>query len=159
MNARRALLACTLGSALACAPPGPGPRPDSDTTAPADPVLVDFALSCSLADERWTLTATADAWTGGGTLSWSADLTRVEVHEVRSVSAAPDGDADALRLVLPIVGDWREASPGSSTAMRCRQNPSYVFVLRALDGEASDCATGGPDPDALAALPGVIACP
>lgn len=149
------------GAALAtgCPFPGPGQGPGGEPLDPPPPLLVDFALTCDLDAERWTLEAEADSWSGGGELSWSADLEYVERHFVRSVRAAPDGTSDSLRSVLPIVGDWREATPGVSTAMRCGQDPSFVFVVFDRDGEVSDCEAGGPDPEGLGALPGIPTCP
>lgn len=142
----------------ACAFPG-GPSPDGQDDDFVPPALVSSSLTCDLDAERWTIEAETDAWTGGGTFAWSSDLESIEQHGVPSISAAEDGSADQLRLVLPIVSDWREASPGSSTAMRCGQDPSWALVVFDRFGEPADCATGGPDPTGLLALEGLPDCP
>lgn len=155
-----------VGGALLCLalagcpwPAGQGPYPTGQPVSVQPPNLTSFDLSCDLNAEHWVLTAEADAWTGGGQLSWSPDLYYVEQDHVGSTRTAPDGTSDELKLTLPIVGDWREAQPGVSTAIRCGQDPSWVFVLFDQTGQVSDCRSGGPDPDGLSHLPRVPSCP
>lgn len=138
-------------------PPGvPGPAPQPLELEP--PVIDSFALGCDVDDGRWTLDATTAWWTGGGRLLWRADGDWIESHRVPSVSAAPDGSDDELHLDLAIVSDWREASPGSSTAVRCALDPDWVFVVSDVQGELADCRAGGPDPQGFQALEGIPSC-
>jgi len=122
------------------------------------PLIASFELTCDVDEGRWRLEVESLSWTGGGRLYWSPDLAYVERHWVRSVSAEPDGSADRLVLDLHIVGDWREASPGSSTAIRCAQNPDLVFVLYDYEGESADCVAEGPHPEELMGLEGIPDC-
>jgi hypothetical protein len=122
------------------------------------PVIDSFELTCDVDAGRWRLEVESTSWTGGGRLYWSPDLAYVERHRVRSVSAEPDGSADRLVLDLDIVGDWREASPGTSTAIRCAQNPDLVFVLYDFEGEPADCVAEGPQPEELMEMEGVPDC-
>ncbi len=103
------------------------------------PALVELAWSCDADDEEWLLTATADAWSGGGALYLTVDGDYIEAHGVRSAEAAADGTSDELELELGIEADWREVSPGSSTAFTCGDAPSALFLLYDLEGDASDC--------------------
>lgn len=144
---------------VGCPWPGPGRYPTGEPIALEPPALTSFDLSCDLEAEHWVLQADADAWTGGGQLSWSPDLHYVEQHHVRSQQAAADGTSDHLGITLPIVGDWREAQADVSTAIRCGQDPSWIFVVFDTQGTITDCRSGGPDPEELSHLPDVPSCP
>jgi len=123
------------------------------------PVIETFELTCDVDAGRWRLEVETLSWTGGGRLTWSPDLSYVERHRVRSVSAEPDGSADRLLLDLDIVGDWREASPGTSTAIRCVQDPDLVFELYDPEGVRADCVAEGPHPATFMSLEGIPDCP
>jgi len=144
-------------SLLACTP---DPVDDSGSS-PFDlqpPQLSCVTLVCDVDASTWRLDAVATSWTGGGLLYWTPDGVYVESHPVRSRSAAPDGSSDELRLELDIVGDWREASSGNSTALRCTDDPSALFLLSATDGQVAQCSILG-DPAVWDGIEGPPSCP
>lgn len=114
--------------------------PPDDLPAPTAECLW---LTCDDDDERWRLDLTTAAWTGGAELLWTADGAWVEAHPVRSISAAPDGSDDILSLTLDQVGDWRQALPGSSTALYCSDAPASLTVVYDPEGRVADCVWRG----------------
>ena len=130
------LLACTTAAEL--------PATDTGSAAPV-PALTAATQSCDIDDAEWHFTAEADAWTGNGQVILSADGLYVEAHGLRSKTADGAGAWDQLSLDLNIVADWRDASPGSSTAFNCA-TPGLAGILRifALDGQTeADCRAFG----------------
>lgn len=124
---------------LACRVDGP-----ADPTGPlhpelTTPVIRSLVLGCDVDAEEWQLDVEASSWSAGGELWFTRDGDYVEVHAVRSRSAAPDGSSDLLRLELAIAADWRDASAGSVTAFRCSDAPAAIFLLHDLEGEVVDC--------------------
>ena len=112
---------------------------------------------------EWRLRIEATSWSGGGRMYWTPEGSYFEDHRVRSREAAADGSSDRLELDLDIVGDWREATQGVSTALRCTDDPDFLFVLRDLDDDDADCWHLGPglvdwfavaDPDCEAIVEG-----
>lgn len=124
---------------------------------PGEPSLTCLWLEC--ADDAWRIEATATAWTGGALLVWTPDGRWFEEHYVRSVEAAAGGDGDRLRLDLDVVGDWRQAEPGASTAVHCGDDPDVLFALLDLDEEVAGCAARGRDAAWWASVEGAPACP
>lgn len=134
-------LAVLLLLAIACI----GHPPDTEDVTPAltTPTIAAFAWTCDASANSRALDVTATSWTGGGSLFLTVDGGYVEDHPVRVVRSEPDGSAETLHLDLSIVGDWRDAASGASTAFLCADHPSLVFVLHDLAGDTSDCRTDG----------------
>jgi len=113
------------------------------------PSLTAVSVTCDVADAEWGFTATTDAWTGNGQVLLSADGAYVEKHTMYSKSAAADGSADALALMLTIEPDWRDVTVGSSTAFNCNE-AELTGILRvwSRDGtEQADCRAFGVSPE------------
>lgn len=119
-------------------PPASVPDPTVQLTPPE---LSEVSLTCDDDARRWTLEAQATSWTGGGRLTLaSGSSPYTEVHEVPSIAAAADGSGDRLRLRLSIAEDWRDASPGTSTAFLCSEPPAEAWLLLDdPDGNEVDC--------------------
>lgn len=144
---RAKLLAMLLPFLLLGCLPGPMP-PDVPGPLELRPAsITSLERDCDLELERWRFDVLADGWSGGGRLWMTVAGDYVEQHVVNSRRAAADGSSDELRLELPIVGDWREAVPDSSTAMHCSDDPNGLFALYDLDAETVlACRSWGPDP-------------
>jgi hypothetical protein len=128
---------------VGCVAPGTLPA-----DAPVDPVLTTPAIAamsvgCDPEASQWTVAAEATSWTGGGKLYWTVDADYVEVHPVGTKTAAPDGSSERLELVLPVAADWREVTPGGSTAFHCSDDVKWRFVLMDLDEVIVDCRYSG----------------
>lgn len=154
---RRALLA--FSPLTACL----GAAPDAvDTGEIPDrvPAIVSASVTCDADDAVWRFVVETDAWTGNGQVALSTDGDYVERHTMYSASAAADGSADHLELELDVVGDWRDANAGSSTAFNC-QEPDLAGVLRVYtrDGDdVADCRAFGDAPERWAAWDASLAC-
>lgn len=141
---------------VACGPTLPsGSGPTSDLRVPH---IVDARLECDPETATWLLEVHTDAWSGGGSSAWTTDARYVEVHPVPSVAAASDASADLLRLVLPVVVDWREARPGGGTDFDCASEPDVLLVLNDVRGEPVDCRQWGPDPEIWNEVEGLEPC-
>lgn len=126
---------------LACGPP-PGHDPSGQEWPVLEPPQAHCLwVSCDVDEELWTVEVQATSWTAGGELVWTLDGDYLELHPMRSVAAEADGSGDLLRASLSLTGDWREVSPGASTAMRCSDSPDLVVALFDPETESlSDCA-------------------
>ena len=143
----------------ACITPGSTTLPDP--LSGADPRISSVRWDCDPERSAWLFTIEADAWTGGGTAWIARDADRYEEHRIRSVKAAADGSSDILELELDVVADWRDASPGTSTAWRCADAASLTFqvAIKETSGDdQTDCRTWGASPDLWDAFAGVPAC-
>ena len=143
----------------ACITPGTTTLPDP--LSGDVPQIAAVRWACDTERSEWLFTIQADAWTGGGTAWIARDADRYEEHRVRSVKAAADGSSDTLELELDVVADWRDASPGSSTAWRCSDAASLTFqvAINEISGnDQADCRTWGADPELWSAFDRVDAC-
>ncbi len=130
---------------LACQSASPSPVPDEKSPGP--PSIVAASYACNSLTARWTFLVDTDAWTGNGQVVLSDDGNYIEVHPLRSLEAAADGSSDRLTLELGVVADWRDVSPGSSTAFNCNE-PGLAGLIRifATDGQTpTDCRIFGED--------------
>ena len=123
-----------------CVMPGPFGGHPSDPPIVDAPELVTIDLACKVDKDQWTLTAPADAWTGGGATLWSEDGEYVEQHDVPVVASKEDGSEDTLELDLTIVSDWREQSNDVSTVFTCGDHPNVAFTLLDTHGDAVSCS-------------------
>lgn len=113
---------------------------DSPPQIPPDPpTITAFEVACMRDADRWAITVDTALWTGGGAVWMTAGGTWSERHAIRSTRAASDGSTDHLDLKLPIVADWRDASPGSSTAFTCSDPTAWQLVVFTQAGEPADC--------------------
>lgn len=130
---------------LAC----PGLQSDTGVLDPEarDPLFTELSIVCDGAAGTWTITADADAWTGGGTLTLSADGDYVEAHPVNSTDAALDGTSDHLAGSLSVAADFRDVNEGSSTWFNCgTPQLQGLFVLYSRDAvQQTDCRRFGDD--------------
>ncbi len=96
-----------------------------------NPTIDDIVVQCRQGNTRWQIDVTTTGWTGNGLL-WLTDGQRYERHSLYSVSAAPDGSADQVRIQLDIVSDWRDAQSGRSTGFSCTEGtvPSVFVAIR-----------------------------
>ncbi len=127
--------------------PGPIPPADIPELAELEPPFIEtLSMECDVDRERWRLEVETAWWTGGGRLLMTADGEYIEQHAVRSIRAAGDGTSDLLRLDLGFVADFRDVSPGSTTAFTCATQPSALFVLLDPDGDTErECQLWGPN--------------
>lgn len=141
---------------LACAPIyDPGDPPP--TIPPDPPEITAFEVACKADADRWVVTVDTARWTGGGALWMTTGGAWFEEHALRSTKAASDGSIDHLEAKLPIVPDWRDASPGSSTAFTCAEAPGWLLVVFDRAGAPADCRVDDPD-GVLATVPDAPAC-
>jgi len=128
---------------LACA--SPAALSAQDNLVLHAPQFTDVSVSCDADAAKWHFTADTDAWTGNGQVILSADGNYVEAHGLRSKAADAQGAWDQLSLDLSIMADWRNASPGSSTAFNCL-TPGLSGILRVFEVDGSteaDCRAFG----------------
>src|SRR6185436_4887493 len=92
---------------VACFPRGDLPPDTVIRPVLVPPQITALDLACDVEGEKWTLSASASSWTGGGTLWFTEDGEYVEKHTVRTKSAEPDGSAETLGADIGIVSDWR----------------------------------------------------
>ena len=105
-----------------------------------NPNIEDFQIECE--DGQWRIEVWTDRWTGNGLL-WMADDSRYERHTLYSVSASPTGDSDRLRVLLPIVADWRDFQSGRSSGFDCTEQERiglFVGVRHPQTATITDCA-------------------
>jgi hypothetical protein len=127
------------------------------------PSIESISWGCSASEASWSVEVSTLEWTANGDL-WMAKATDyVEQHDLRSVSAAHDGSWDQLELELDIVSDWRDASPGSSTAFLCDDATVAEISFRLVvytpgSEESSDCRSWGALPTLFDTIEGVPAC-
>lgn len=131
------LLGCLPGAA-----PAESGLPLAGEAAERPPSWLWAAARCDTAAGAWTFEGEADAWTGGGWVWLTDGRGVVEDHRVPSVGAAPGGDADSLRLEVPIRVDFRE---DGGTAFGCAEPIYGVFEVDDLAGERADCGWFGLD--------------
>ncbi len=141
---------------LACAASTPTADTGPATPVSGDPTLQAATWGCSEDEDRWSLTAEANRWTGNGGLALTLDGLYVEEHEVRSVEAARDGTWDRLALDLEIVADPREVAPGERTAFLCDPPTrdglaARLWIHPPSSSAIADCWTWGPPVDWAAA--------
>ena len=159
--ARRGFLfALPISVLLGCLPASTDTQGPGDTQVPETktPAIVSFKAVCNVEQDRWVIDLFADAWTSGGMLLWTADGAYFEAHNMRSIAAEPDGSGDQLRLNLDIAGDWREAVPGESTALRCSQEINLLLAITDETDEIVDCVTDGSDASKFSDHEEVAAC-
>jgi len=159
--ARRGFLfALPISALLGCLSTSSDTQSTQDTQAQTTrtPAIVSFEAVCNAEQDRWVIDLFADAWTSGGMLLWTADGAYFEAHNMRSIAAEPDGSGDQLRLNLDIAGDWREAVPGESTALRCSQEIDLLLAITDETDEIVDCTTDGPNASVFADHEEVAAC-
>lgn len=126
----------------------------------AVPALTAVTVTCDAELDRWSFVATADAWTGNGQVLLSADGAYLERHDIYTAGAAGDGSADTLELELTAVADWRDVSPGSTTAFGC-DAPDLAGVLRIYERASktvADCRAFGESPERWATWEPETAC-
>lgn len=143
----------------ACITPGSTPLPDP--LFGKAPRISNIRWTCDAERSEWLFTIETDAWTGGGTTWIARGAERYEEHRIRSVKAAADGSSDILELELDVVADWRDASPGSSTAWRCSDAASLTFLVAIKEtsgDDQTDCRTWGASPELWAAFADIPDC-
>jgi hypothetical protein len=134
-------------SAPGCAGAGIHVGDGDDTPVdPGPPALVSHDVSCSIEDDRWTITAVSTGFSAGASTWWTDVGVYVERHDLAVLTSDPDGTEETFDTTFVIVSDWRDQGP-ASTAFVCAADPSIVFQLEALDGTWSDCFTYGPAPE------------
>ena len=124
---------------------------------PDPPVITAFEVDCKRDADRWSISVDTDFWTGGGALWMTTGGDWFERHAIRSTRAAADGSTDHLELKLPIVADWRDASPGTTTAFSCADDAAWQLIVFNREGDPSDCRFEDPN-GALATVPELPAC-
>lgn len=140
---------------LAC---GPLIRYDDPIELPDEPpVITAHTVECKRDADRWAVAVDTQWWTGGGELWMTAGGAWFEDHGLRSTKAAGDGSEDHLEARLTIVPDWRDASPGSSTAFTCADTVGWRLFVLAQDGARADCVEDDPS-GVLATIPELPAC-
>jgi hypothetical protein len=123
--------------------------------------LTSASVECREAEQFWRFEATADAWTGNGSVRLSADGAYIERHTMYSREAAYDGSSDALRLDLGIVADFRDVVLGTTTAFNCHSaGVSGILEILERDGRTTaDCRVFGEAPDRWSEWEPDLACP
>ncbi len=138
---------------------GGGAESSQNTLQLSPPAITGLSVDCDLENGRWRLEVDTDAWAGGATLLWTVDGDYLEQHATfRSIRAGAGGKRDQLRADLSMVDDFRPAGEGGNTAFTCRQEPSALLWVRALDGQTSDCVRFGPEPGLLDGIEDVPPC-
>ena len=145
---------CALLGTACVAVTDDSPSPDKDTLSAGEPEIAAIEWSCDTEDASWLYAVETVNWAESATVAIAIDATYVELHDLRSKSAAEDGTSDALDVELSIVADWRDADSGSSTAFTCNNAnlealTGRLFVYRLPDGELADCRNFGAETDAL----------
>jgi hypothetical protein len=122
---------------------------------PGPPAVQAASFFCDPERQRWELFAEITGWSLGGRAWLTQDGRYVELHEVPSIGAEPDGSRDTLRARLTIVADWRLVDPGASTAFVCEGPPDVFLEIRGFGDFPPACAARG---DAWSAIPGRPDC-
>ena len=105
-----------------------------------EPEITDFQIECD--DGQWQIEVWTDHWTGNGLL-WMAAERRYERHTLYSIAASTTGDGDRLRVLLPIVADWRDFQSGRSTGFDCSDKEDmglFVGIRHPQTAMITDCA-------------------
>ena len=104
------------------------------------PNIENFQVQCE--DGQWRIEVWTDRWTGNGLL-WMTDGNRYERHTLYSVSASPTGDSDRIRVLLPVVADWRDFQSGRSSGFDCDDQADmgfFVSIRHPQTATITDCA-------------------
>ncbi len=122
--------------------------PEKETLSDGPPSITLFSWGCDVEEATWFFEVETENWAQSAEVALARDETYLELHSLRSQSAAADGTSDKLRVELDIVADWQDASSGSSSAFLCNtanlegmNGRLYVYALPEAD--LADCANFG----------------
>ena len=143
-------VSCVLLSGCLQAPPG---STGTDSDFYDGPTQIEaLSVSCSAADDLWTVQVDTAGWTAGGIFAWTADGLYIEEHDLYSDEADFYGAWDLLLAELAVSADPQAASRNSSTALLCDPPTreglrGWLSIYDPETEEPVDCRIWGEDFD------------